>query len=132
MTSEQQNVEAILAALNTPTAAAGANAYTLGQLKAMASPPTFYTEVVIAERVVEGGRLGGRSDIEAWRIVTRAVATVEENARLMRHKAKAALLDRPITVAGIESTPIERGSSEDPIALDETWYSGTSEWTYAL
>lgn len=132
MSSEQQNVTAIIAALNTPTLTDGARAYTLYDLKQMATRPTSYTEVVVCERVITEGRFGGASDVEAWRVITRAVATVESNAREMRNRAKVRLFDQSITVAGRESTPIQRGSSPDPIAEDETYYSGTEEWIYAL
>ncbi len=133
MSSEQQNVTAIIAALNTPTPALGANAYTLSGLKALGTAkPASYTEVVVCERVVDGGRFGGASDIEAWRVITRAVASVENNAREMRNRAKVRLFDQTISVDGRESTPIQRGSSPDPIAEDETYYSGTEEWVYAL
>ena len=132
MSTEQQNVNAIIAALNTPSPALGANAFTLSEIKKMTTRPAQYTEVVVCERVVTEGRFGGASDGEAWRVITRAVATVENNAREMRNRAKVRLFDQSITVDGRESTPIQRGSSSDPIAEDETYYSGTEEWIYAL
>lgn len=132
MSTEQQNVTAIIAALNTPTLTDGARAYTLYDLKQMATKPTSYTEVVACERIVDGGRFGGASDVEAWRVITRAVAQVESSAREMRNRAKVRLFDQIITVDGRESTPIQRGSSPNPIAEDETHYSGTEEWVYAL
>lgn len=121
---------AILALLNTPEN--NAHAYTLGGLKKLAQLPALYTEVVVTQRFVEGGRFGGRSSsTRGWRVQTRVVAQSEVNAQRLRAKGEAALLDRRVTVDGLVSTQIKRAISDDPIAPDDGWYSGLSEWHYA-
>lgn len=112
--------------------AGGAHPYTLGQLAnltATALPP-YYCEVYVTERVAEGGRFGGISNLRAWRVQIRAVAKSEDNAEVERTKAAAALEDKTVTVDGTDSTPLLRGATDDPIAPDDGWFSGLSEFTY--
>lgn len=123
---------AVMAALT----AGGCTPLTASQrVKAAASGrlPAHYTEVYISERVTDPrhryvGGIGSR----AYRIQTRAVAKIEDNAETERAKAAAALEERFLTVGGTESSAITRGSTDNPIAPDDGWFSGLSEWLLNL
>jgi len=91
--------------------------------------PSRYTEVFVTERVSEYRRLGGIG-CRSWRAQTRAVAQLEDNAEVERAKAAAALEEKFFTVGGVESSAIVRGATDDPIAPDDGWHSGLSEWIY--
>jgi len=91
--------------------------------------PAKYTEVLVTERISEYRRLGGLG-CRSWRLQTRAVAQIEDNAETERAKAAAALEEQFFTVGGVESSAIVRGATDDPIAPDEGWFSGLSEWNY--
>lgn len=110
--------------------AANANPFTLQQLADVANKPSAYCEVYVTERIGENYRYGGRSDARAWRVQVRAVAKYEDNAETIRARACGALEDRTVTVGGVESTPMLRGASDDPIGPDDGWYSGLSEYVY--
>lgn len=132
MSTEVAHTAAIKALLT----AGNANPYTLQDLEDYkvahnGALPESYNEVYVTERLAEGHRFGGRSDKRAWRVQTRAVARVEDNAKTMRTRARDALEDKSVTVSGVESTAMERGASDDPIRPDEPgWFSGLSEFIY--
>lgn len=121
---------AVVARLNTGPAGS-AKAYTVAELDELAVLPDLYTEVHVTERVSEVGRFGGPSDASAWRIFLRFVARDEENAQTMRHRAGANLVDASLVVEGRETTVITRSAADDPIAPDDGWFSGTSEFIYS-
>lgn len=95
--------------------------------------PTSYTEVYVTERQHVGyKRAGNGVNARGWRVQIRAVATLEENAITMRTRACRALEDKTVIVGGVESTPMQRGATDDPIGPDNDWFSGLSELTYYL
>lgn len=127
---------AVRAAVMTALATGGCTPLTAAQrVKAAASGtlPAHYTEVYISERVTnpEYRRVGG-IECRSWRVQTRAVAKLEDNAETERAKAAAALEERFLTVGDVESSAITRGSTDNPIAPDDGWFSGLSEWLLNL
>ena len=112
--------------------AAGAHPLTAAQrvaAQAAGTLPAFYTEVFVTERISEYRRIGGIG-CRSWRVQTRAVAQLEDNAEQERAKTVTALEEKFFTVGGVESSAITRGATDDPIAPDDGWFSGLSEWTY--
>lgn len=112
--------------------AAGAHPLTASQratAQAAGTLPQFYTEVSVTERISEYRRVGGLG-CRGWRVQTRAVAKLEDNAENERAKTAAALEEKFFTVGGVESSAVTRGATDDPIAPDDGWFSGLSEWTY--
>jgi hypothetical protein len=91
--------------------------------------PSRYTEVFISERAVPATRVGG-IESRSWRVQTRAVAQIKANAETERAKARDALEEQFFTVGTVESSAITRGATDDPIAPDDGWFSGLSEWVY--
>lgn len=124
--SEQAHLDAVKALLT----AANAKPYTLAELDALASLPTSYNEVTVSQKVGSGPRRAGApSQVTQWRVVVRSVADIYGNAQEMRRRAALALDEAKVTVAG-ETYFIERAVSDDPIAEDDGWWSGTSEFGY--
>jgi hypothetical protein len=122
----------VRAALVTLLTSGGATPLTASQRATAATSntlPAHYTEIFLSERVTESRRVGGIGS-RAWRLQTRAVAKSEDNAETERAKAAAALEEQFITVGGIESSALARGSTDDPIAPDDGWFSGLSEWLF--
>jgi len=124
--------DALIALLNAAPSSASANAYTRQQLEDLAAPPAYYTEVWLSERLAENHRAGGVGPATAWRLITRAVGQYEDSAEEVRRRASARLLEASVTVGSVESTIITRAVSDDPIAPDDGWYSGVSEWQFYL
>lgn len=127
---------AVRAQVITVLSAAGCTPLTAAErVKAAAAGtlPAHYTEVFITERVTspEYRRMGGM-ECRSWRVQTRAVAKLEDNAETERAKAAAALEEQFLTVGGVESSAIVRGATDDPIAPDDGWFSGLSEWLFNL
>lgn len=131
MTDEKTHLAAVVAAIN----AQNGNALTLGDLAKMTSTslPSSYNEVIVMERLPDGPRRSSEpSEVRQWRVFTRAVAQSYPNAQEMRRRAAAGLLGKSLTVAGQPTTELERTASDDPIAPDDGWFSGPSEFGYAL
>lgn len=126
MTTEVEQTAAVKALLS----AAQANPFTLQELADMTNKPSHYCEVMVTERVTEFSRYGGRSDVRSWRAQVRSVARYEDNAKTNRSRVGGALEDRTVTVGGIESTPMRRGASDDPVRPDDGWWSALSEFNY--
>lgn len=124
--SEKAHLDAVVALLT----AANAVPMTLQQIKDAADAlPTSYTEVQVMQRFGSGPRRSGApSAVTQWRILTRAVAKRYTNAQEMRRRA-GALHEAALTVEG-ETYYVERAVSDDPIAEDDGWWSGTSEFAY--
>ena len=91
--------------------------------------PSKYTEVFVTERAIPAARHGG-IESRGWRVQTRAVAKLENNAEIERAKARDALEEQFSTVGAVQSSAIVRGATDDPIAPDDGWFSGLSEWVY--
>lgn len=129
--SESEHLAAVIAAINT----ADGNALSLGDLEDMKPNglPTSYNEVIVMQRLGDGPSRGSEpSATGQWRIFTRAVANDYDNALEMRRRAAAGLLGVSLTVGGEQTTEIERTLTDDPIAPDDGWFSGASEFGYAL
>lgn len=136
--SEQAHLAAAIAAINS----AQGNALSVGDIEKIKadkkqSLPASYNEVMVTERFPDGPRRGADqpSETTQWRILTRAVADRYANAVEMRARARRGLLEKTLTIgtgpAAVETTEIERLASDDPIAPDDGWFSGTSEYGYA-
>jgi hypothetical protein len=131
--AEPMSEQAHLAAVKALLSAANAVPLTLAEAKAKAKDgtlPASYNEVTVSQKVGSGPRRAGApSQVTQWRVVTRAVAQTYGNAQEMRRRAALALDEAKVTVAG-EDYFIERAVSDDPIAEDDTWWSGVSEFGY--
>lgn len=125
MSTEKENLAAVVALLG----GSSRGAYSLGDLKKLATLPTSYNEVMVMERVPEGpDRRGSLSEVKQWRILIRSVAAAYANAQEMRSRASA-LHGASLEVASETFYP-RRSATDDPIAPDDGWWSGTSEFTY--
>lgn len=122
MATEAEHLAAVKAFLE----AAGARPHTVQELDGLTSPPTYYTEVHVSQRLSTGPRTDDPSTRTEWRILTRAVGQRYANAQLMRARAHA-LHGATLTVGG-ETFPVERSIDDDPIGPDDGWWSGTSEY----
>lgn len=124
--SEKSHLDAVVALLT----AANAMPMTLQQIKDAATTlPTSYTEVQVMQRFGSGPRRSGApSETTQWRILTRAVAQRYTNAQEMR--SRAAVLHGATLIVDGETYYVERAVSDDPIAEDDGWWSGTSEFAY--
>lgn len=121
--------KAHLAAVKALLEAAGAEPMTLQEVKDAEALPLYYTEVMVMQRLGSGPRRTNRpAESTQWRILTRAVALRYANAQEMRKRASV-LHEAELTVDG-ETFYIERALTDDPIAEDDGWYSGASEFTY--
>lgn len=124
MATEAEHLSAVKALLTT----LGARPHTAQDLADLGSPPVYYTEVMVMQRLGTGPRRSRPSDTTQWRILTRAVGQRYANAQLMRTKASG-LHEAALTVAG-ETFYIERSIGDDPIGADDGWFSGVSEYVY--
>lgn len=84
------------------------------------------------ERPAEEQRAGGvRSGARLYRVLTRVVAEDYGDAQEFRRRVTTALEDTVLTVDGAQTSPIRRAVADDPIAQDDHWWSGVSEWSYS-
>lgn len=126
MSDEKAHLAAVVALLTD----VDANPMTLQDLKDAAALPTSYNEVIVTQRKSQGPRrAGAASGITQWRVLVRSVAQKYGNAQEMRRRADLALQEAKVTVDG-EEFFIERSVTDDPIAEDAGWWSGTSEFEY--
>lgn len=125
MSTEKEHLAAVLALMG----GAAQGAYSLGDLKKLATLPASYNEVHVMERLPSGPR---RTSLPAqsqqWRILVRAVAQSFTNAQEMRRRAS--LLHEATLTVSAETFYVERSVSDDPIAPDDGWWSATSEFIY--
>lgn len=128
MSTEKEHLTAVLALMG----GSAQGAYSLGglaKIRATGSLPPAYNEVHVMERLSDGPRRTALpSQTQQWRVLVRSVAQSFPNAQEMRRRASL-LHEAPLTVAG-QTYYVERSLSDDPIAPDDTWWSGTSEFTY--
>lgn len=125
MTSEKDHLAAVVELLG----GFAGGAYSVGDLKKLKQLPTKYNEVHVMERLGDGPRRTSRpAQTQQWRILVRAIATEFANAQEMRRLASQ-LHESPLVVTG-ETFYVERAQSDDPIASDDGWWSGTSEFIY--
>lgn len=124
MATEAEHLAAVKAFLTT----ANAHPHTAQDLDDLDAPPSYYTEVMVSQRLSTGPRTDDPSSRSEWRVLTRAVGQRYANAQLMRARAHA-LHGATLTVGG-ETFPVERSIDDDPIGPDDGWWSGTSEFTY--
>lgn len=120
---------AIIAALNARLAPR--KAYGIDDVPSPAPP--LYVEVAVSRRWVEGSPRGdGEKSGKGYRVLTRAVAKTDGNARLLLKMCGEALEFVPLTVEGRLTTPLEF-ETEDPVESDaDGWYVGAWTWTYLL
>lgn len=128
MSTEKEHLAAVLALMG----GSAQGAYSLGDLDKLTTLPLSYNEVHVMERVPSGPRRTSLpSQTGQWRILVRSVAQGTlgfANAQEMRRRALL-LHEAALTVAG-QTFYVERPVSDDPIAPDDGWWSGTSEFTY--
>ena len=130
MSSEKEAVTAVLAFMGGQTR----GAYSVGGLAKYRADnfgkvPTSYNEVHVMERLSDGPRRTHLpSQTQQWRVLIRSVAEKYENAQEMRDRASD--LHEATVVIGGQTYYIERSVSDDPIAPDSGWWSGTSEFTF--
>lgn len=133
MSSEKEHLTAVLALMG----GTARGAYSLDDLAKYKTTnggvlPSSYNEVMVMERFPDGPSRGSEpSETGQWRILTRAVAQNYSNAQEMRRRA-GELRGKSATVGGQPTTEIERLATDDPIAPDDGWFSGASEFGYAL
>lgn len=125
MSGEKEHLTAVVTLMQT----AGAVPKTLSDLTG-GTLPTKYNEVHVMQRLGDGPRRSGLpSELTQWRILIRSVAQGYGDAQTARQKASDALHEAKLTVDGVVYF-VERSISDDPIAPDDGWWSGTSEFTY--
>ena len=128
MSTEKEHLAAVIALMG----GSAQGAYSLGGLddeKAVGALPASYNEVHVMERLANGPRRTARpSQTQQWRILVRSVAQGFANAQEMRRRASL-LHEAKLTVSS-QTYYVERCVSDDPIAPDDGWWSGTSEFTY--
>lgn len=120
---------AILAALNAGLPAAH-KAYRMGDPGIITDASAAYTEVIISRRHGGIARADSTLDSDLIRVMTRVVAKSADNAGVQQTKVRAALEYTALSIGGVTTTPIQF-ETEDPIAPDDGWYSGATDWTYA-
>lgn len=125
MSTEKEHLAAVVAFLG----GSARGAYSLGDLKKLATLPTSYNEVMVMERIGDGpGRRGSLSEVQQWRVLIRSVAQVYANAQEMR--ARASALHGATLTVGVETFHPRRSATDDPIGPDDGWWSGTSEFVH--
>lgn len=128
MSTEKEHLAAVLALMG----GSAQGAYSLGdldELKASTGLPASYNEVHVMERLSDGPRRTSLpSELQQWRILVRSVAQRFANAQEMRRRAS--LLHEATLTVDSATYYIERAQSDDPIAPDDGWWSGTSEFIY--
>lgn len=95
--------------------------------------PSAFVQAAAYRRWVEGSPRGdGEKSGKGYRVLTRAVAKTDGNARLLLKMCGEALEFVPLTVDGRLTTPLEF-ETEDPVESDaDGWYVGAWTWTYLL
>lgn len=124
--------ELVLAAVVAKLRETDPGAYSVGQLKSMSTLPTSYNEVHVFSLLPTALRHDGVSASGRYGVLVRAVAQSYVNAQRMRQKAREALLYSTVTVGGVESGGIAPALADDPIGLDDGWFSGTTELVLSL
>lgn len=138
--SAKDHEAAVVAAVNAVEDGSALTPSDVERIKAdeKQSLPAAYNEISVTERITDGPRRGGDqpSQTTQWRILIRSVAQRYGNAVEMRAIAREGLLEHVLTfgegAAAQTTTEIEPLASDDPIAPDDGWFSGTSEFGYAL
>lgn len=128
MTTREQHPAAVLAAINAALPAA-IRAYETDDIP---DPlPAQYVEVIVTR--VFGGEvmLDGSVATSGWLIFTRFVAKTVTNAGRLQDRVTTALEGRALVIGDRESTPVTF-QTEDPIAPDDGWYSGSAQWDYTI
>lgn len=128
MTTEQQNADAILAALNA--ALAPKMAYEVDDVP---SPrPAEYVEVQLVRRFGGTARGCGWKGTVGYRLTVFGISqTSASNARMLLEKCRAALEFQHLVVDGQQTTPIQFETANE-VAPDDGWLSGFHDYTYAL
>lgn len=127
--SEKEHLAAVVAFMG----GSARGAYSIADIEklkaATTALPSSYNEVHVMERNPEGSdRVGSLSGVQQWRVLIRSVAQSYGNAQEMRRRASE-LHGAQIAVAGENFYP-RRSTTDDPIAPDSGWFSGTSEYVY--
>lgn len=116
-----------LGALTTPRAA-----YSIGDVPTPlpTALPTAYVEVSISRRFVDGTpRYDGSKSYKGWRLVTRAVATSDANARMLLQLVDEELEFKPLFEGDAATGPLEFETGSD-VLPDDGWFSGDRTWTF--
>jgi len=121
--SEALHTVAVLTALGTPT-----RNFAIG--KVPDARPAYYNEVSVTRRYGGNRRGDATPTTTLYRVFVRSVGQSVTNAMEMRRLA-GLLENASLTVVGEVTTPLDFETSE-PVGLDDGWYSGTLQLTYAL
>lgn len=114
------------------SAVAKTAAYDVDEAEKVKSLPANYVEVYLSRRFSEESlRLDGFRTPVAWRLSLRVVSKSVSNARLMQDRIRAAFEGNTFDVEARTSTPVTF-ESESPVAPDDGWFSGLTDWTYVL
>lgn len=128
MASEQEQVDAVLAALNA--ALAPKVAYDVGDVPL--DRPNEYVEVFLTRRYGGNQKASGHKALTLWRITVRAVSrSSTNNVRLMLDKCREALEFRSLPVGADATTSIQFENART-IAPDEGWFTGAANYTYSI
>ena len=123
-------IRALLAApLGTPASDPGRGVFDYDD--APATLPKLYARVTVSKRAGAPVYMSGGKAMRGYRLTTLAVGTTVDEARWVRDKIAATIEDRPVVIAGRETTRL-RMETEQPIEPDDGRYSGLTTWTYAL
>jgi len=119
---------ALTTALLTALGGAEGKNYEIG--KVPTTKPAWYNEVVVIRRY--GGTFRGDADPNAklYRAFIRSVGQAVANATEMRRRAL--LLENTALTVGDEKTTPLQFETEEPIGLDDGWYSGSLQLIFAL
>lgn len=129
-TTVAQHYDAILSTLNA-TLASARKAYRIGDPAIITDAADSYTEVSLWRRPGGLARLDAVLDSDLMRVKTRYVAKSANNAGVQHSKTRAAIEYASLSIGGSTTTPIQF-ETEDPIVPDDGWFSGWTDWTYAL
>lgn len=95
-------------------------------------PPAFVQVAAYRRFVDDGRRSDGEKTAKGYRVLTRAVAKSDGNARLLLTLCGEVLEFQTLTIDGRLTTPLEF-ETEDPVEPDDDgWYVGAWTWTYLL
>lgn len=104
------------------------------EIKALATLPSYYTELYLSRRAVDNpARVGGTNDPTGYRLSLRVVAKSISNARLLETNIWSALHLNPI-VLDAEAVDVRYeqggGTFEADLQGTTTWYHALTDFVY--
>lgn len=129
--SERADRSAHIAAIRAALEATGRTVYTYSQIDALSSTarPDDYI-ILDLSRIFGGAQINDGTDgTSMWRLGTRAVSKLDENADTLLDDCRDALEGVALTVGGSLTGPLTF-ETEIPVGPDDGSYSGLIDWTY--